>query len=482
MTLKLHKLIKAVEKTDIFDTFLHAKNYFSASFAQKALAVITLPIFTRLFTRADYGIVSVFQANLGILTILISLNSFASVGRYYYENKDDYREFLGTTFSLVGLILLLLIPLYLIFYGNMIELTDLPGLLPLYLLIICIFEIVMKIYIQILIPRKKSREYALINVIRGYSAVGLAIILVMSLSSDRYRGQIWSKLIIGALVTGYILYKIIPLARFTFNWKHIKFIGSYSIPLMPYALSGVILSQFDRIMINKSIGEESAGLYSLGYNVGMIIVMVITATTSAHTPDFYKFMNNREYCRLDALVRKIFSFYCLSALGLILFAKEIVFFLADKKFHPGLIVVPWVVIGYIFYGMFTVYGRYFGFLKKTYFNSINVLASGILNIVLNAIYIPKYGYVAGAYTTAISYAVMFLLTWLVARFILKVRIVPLWIIIRPCLILGFFLGINYVLTFLTINIAISIILKIMIILISIIFLFSKEINEFRNKI
>lgn len=245
---------------------------------------------------------------------------------------------------------------------------------------------------------------------------------------------------------------------------------------MPHNLSGVILAQFDRIMINNLINTESAGLYSLGYNIGMLLLIVIGSTQTALMPDFFKFIDNKEYNRLDNLVKKVFSIVTIAALGLILFAKEIVFVLADKKFHQGLQVVPIVIIGYVFFGMFTVYGRYIGYKKKTIFSSIVALTAGISNIILNAIYIPKYGYIAGAYTTVVSYFIMFMLAWIVAKYILRQRVSPLWLFWKPTIIMFCFIAFAYFLNTLGLSAILFFGLKLVLLALFSIIVFYKEIR------
>jgi len=125
---------------------------------------------------------------------------------------------------------------------------------------------------------------------------------------------------------------------------------------MPHNLSGIILAQFDRIMINNIESTASAGLYSLGYNIGMLLLMVNSSMMTALMPDFVKFLDNKEYNRLDVLMGKVFSIGTIAALGLLLFAREIVMVLADVKFHEALKVVPIVIIGYVFHEMYSMYG------------------------------------------------------------------------------------------------------------------------------
>ena len=469
-------LISRIKNSDIFETLKHSKNYFSANVATKALGFISIPIFTRLFTQEDYGIVAVFASYVGIMTVILSLNSYTAVSRYYYEKTDDFGEFIGTSFIFVGSILCITVIIYILFYQQINNLIKLPGLLPVYLLFTCSFAIIHSVYVQILVPQKKSKGLAIINVLNGYIGFAIAILLVYLLKENRYLGKIWATLLVGLFFSIYYIKKINKYLKFNFKMEHIKYIANYSIPLIPYALSGIILAQFDRIMINNIINTASAGLYSLGYNVGMALLLVTSSIKTALEPDFFKFVDNKEYIRLDNLFKKTFSIVIISALGLVLFAREIVIILADEKFHEGLRVVPIVVIGYVFYAMFIIYGMYPGYKKKTLFASIVALTAVISNIILNAIYIPKYGYIAAAYTTVVSYFIMFMLAWIVTKFVLKQRITPLWLIWKPTLIMFGFIALTYLLGNLDLNIILFIVTKVIILALFSFIVFHKEIR------
>ncbi len=136
-----------------------------------------------------------------------------------------------------------------------------------------------------------------------------------------------------------------------------------------------------------------------------------------------------------------------------------------------------VVIGYVFYEMFTIYGIYPRYTKNTIFHSVIALTAGISNIILNAIYIPKYGYIAGAYTIVISYFIIFLVFWIVAKFILKQRIPPLWMIWKPTLIMFGFIACAYLLGDLGLNIVLFIIIKLILLGLFSIIVFRKEIGK-----
>lgn len=82
-----------LDETSLFQTLKHSFNYLLGSTLTKAIGLISIPIFTRLLTTTDYGILAVVNSYVGMCGILFSLNSHTSVGRYYFEGDGKLGEF-----------------------------------------------------------------------------------------------------------------------------------------------------------------------------------------------------------------------------------------------------------------------------------------------------------------------------------------------------------------------------------------------------
>ena len=97
-----NNLINRIKNSDIFETLRHVKNYFSADVATKAIGFNTY-IYSAFYSRRlSYS--TVFSSYMGIMTVILSLNSYTAVGSYPYEKTDCFGEFIGTSFIFVGLI------------------------------------------------------------------------------------------------------------------------------------------------------------------------------------------------------------------------------------------------------------------------------------------------------------------------------------------------------------------------------------------
>lgn len=416
---------------DTLEVLRHFKNYFSGNLAAKALSFLSIPLLTRLLSTDEYGIYQVFFSFLSLGTILLTLNFHGSIARYYYDEPPDFDDFVGT--SLAGSLLLLAVSSLVItlFPTQIVQLLSIPAPLLFYLLPMVVFGIIYTVFDHICIATKDSARYTKLNVSRAYLGLGVGILLVYLIPSASYYGLIWGRLAATVLFAYYATKWIRGRIGWAPKLAHLQFIATYSIPLVPYTLSNVILGQFDRIMINSTLGASEAGLYSLAYNVGLIMSMVTGSFQTALTPDWFRLMKEEAYPRIDALLSRTFKFTLIAALGLILFAEELLIVMADSRFHAALPVIPIVVFGYIFDAMFKIYGRSIGYTNKMIYMTVIGITAGGINVGLNIIFIARYGYIAGAYTTVVSFAVMFGLAWWVAKHHLRQRVTPLWVLWKP---------------------------------------------------
>lgn len=150
--------------SDVRALLKHSLNYLFAQVATKALAFISIPVYTRILSVEEFGVVQVFLATVGIASVLLTLNTEVGISRYYYDRKsdDDFKEFVGTTIiimssvmvgmSLVGILLLPWLSNELSF----------SYLLTLALLPVAIYNVSNSVFTQIysvLLESKKSRLY-----------------------------------------------------------------------------------------------------------------------------------------------------------------------------------------------------------------------------------------------------------------------------------------------------------------------------------
>ncbi len=453
-------MFKSIKNSPFFEFLNHSKNYFISNLATGALAFFALPVMTRILSPSDYGILSVFMGYQGIFVSVLTLNCYVAMGRYFYERKDDFKSFFGTNLIFVFSLLLMSFFGFSIFKEDVARLLNVPVNTVLLIVPAVLVYILGSWFEQIYIPQKESRKIASRNVIRAYGIFILSIVIILLMGQDKYLGQIYATLVIGLLFSIYYCFDLRPYLSLAFQWKHMKYILHYSVPLMPYALSGVILSQFDRIMINHYLGSAPAGLYTFAAIIGSILTLLSSALFQAWHPDYFRHMDAKNYRQLSVEASRIFKMIIAAALFLILFGQEIGLVLGAKNYHAALPLIPIIIIGYVFNSVFAFYGWNIDYEKRTIYLSVSVLLAGLMNILLNIIFIPRFGYFAAAYTTTVSYFVMALLVWITSKYVLKIFCVPLAIVLRPIGILVPLVALYYAMAFSGLNFALLLLAKV----------------------
>jgi O-antigen/teichoic acid export membrane protein len=164
-------------------------------------------------------------------------------------------------------------------------------------------------------------------------------------------------------------------------------------------------------MLSSMASPEAAGLYHVGYNVGMLPLLAIQGITPAFLPNFYELMNQGKFKQINSINVKIIWIITGFAIAIMLLGYPLIYVMADPKFHEANKIVPLVVLGYVFFGLAGVYNRFIGYYKVTILQSIPaVLAAGV-NVLLNYWLIPEYGIEAAAIATAVAYAIQAFASW-----------------------------------------------------------------------
>jgi len=460
----------------------HTKNYFIGNIATQALSFLSVPIFSRLLIPAEYGMVSVFTSVTQIITIFLMLGFHSAVTRNYNEKDGEFPVFLGSvTIFLVVYNAAFIFVLYLLKE----YLSKFFAISPALFFLGCInafLSVIITLYLYYLQASKKSKRYAVISFVKSALILVVAAIWVIILSDERHLGRIYGMVAVNAAVLIFSIIKVIQIASFKYSWTKVKYALQYGVPLIPHIASGFILAQFDRLIINQLNGFESAGMYSFAYNVGMLMNVVVMSMNRSWLPIFYSKLREEKHKEIHNLVKSNSKIVLLIALGLICFSKEMIYVLADPKYYPSVSLVPIIVLGYVLVYFYTIYSNYAFYRKKTYLISLNTIVACVVNIVLNYIYIPRYGYTAAAYTTLISYAVLYILHFINTKLILKESAPKVKNYSYSALIFAALVGVFYIVTNFEIHWLLLIFFKILIVGVYAVYMFKDAIKNKIDKI
>ncbi len=422
---------------DRFNYLSHTKNYLSAEVVTKGVGFLLIPIKTRILIPFDYGILAVFGSTVQIITLFFNLGTYGSVTRYYHEKTDDFNDYLKTITAFISFINIFFVLIFFVISVFLSKVINLNQNLIIIAGIVSFTNVPISIYLAYLNGAGNSKTFSIISIVKFFIFSVVSITWMLLLKENRYMGSIYTMLIVNSLFVLFVYYKIFvsKKGRITKLKQHIFYGLKFGIPLIPHTFSGVMLAYFDRIIINQIVGSAETGIYSFAYNIGMLMFVVVTAFSRSWSPFFYSYMNKKQYEEININAQSNFKFIIIIAGLLILFSGEIVKIMADQKYHVAIDLIPVIVISYVFVYLYTLFVGFSFYLKKTYVISINTLIAGGVNIALNYLLIPRYGYFIAAYTTLISYMLLFLLHYMYVTFKLKYRVIEL----RKLLLSAFYL-------------------------------------------
>ena len=377
--------------------------YLIASFMHKGIAAITTPIFTRILSTQEYGQFQVFQSWHGIVTILITLCIYYDVSAQglvkYSERRDSFLSSLqGLTVTLIGIWTII----YLIFQK---AINTAIG-----------FNTVQMMCMIISIWATAAYQFWAAEQRVKYNYISLAIltisislikpiteILLVLNATDKLTARIiavaisevlcYAGLFVSQMKRGKVFYS-------KSNWKHAVVMG---LPLIPHYLSQRILQDSDRIMIERMVGADKAGIYSLAYSVSVLMTLLTTSITQTITPWLYSKIKEKDYRAISNIVYPILIIVAVANLILIGFAPELVQIFAPSEYYEAIWTIPPIAMSVYFifsYGVFSVFEFYY---EKTSYVTIATGIGAGLNIILNYIFIKIFGYHAAGYTTLFCY-------------------------------------------------------------------------------
>lgn len=377
--------------------------YTLCSILQNSLAFITLPLFTRLLTTEEYGQYSIYSswsAMLGIfLTLNLQLGSFSKAMVKFEKTRNQYIA------SIQGIALVLsvmFLALYLPFSRYWNKLFDLPT----EIMLLMVVEILSSMAIALWSGKKrfelKYKGIVAVTLLTSLLAPLAAYLMVINSQEKGYArifGYSGVTVVIGLF---FFLYNLVK-GKDIYQKEYWKYALGFNLPLIIYYISQVIFNQSDRIMINHYCGKGEAAMYSVAYSLALVLTFVLNAINNSYVPWLYQKIKERNIEENKKISIMIAILMAVLLQGVIWIAPEFIEIMAGSSYRAAIWVVPPVatsVLLLLYTQLFVSVLFYFEEKKLLVYGSF---FSAALNIVLNIIFIPMFGFVAAGYTTLISY-------------------------------------------------------------------------------
>lgn len=406
----MNKLVEVLKKFreqyKMMSTPVKASFWFViCNLVQSGINVISVPIFTRMLSTDEYGTFNTFYAWRNILMIFTSLNLSYGVfnnAMVKYEDSKTRDEYVSSMQSLYGLITCAFFGFYWLTkdWCNEILHMSTPVVVLLFVELLC--------YPALLFWSSRQRyefKYkwlVIVTIIMSIASVVVGVVAV-KYSEQKDFARIASIVGVDAVVCGGLfVYQFVKGKKFCVP-KFWKYALAFNIPLIPHYLSEMVLTQADRIMIERIVGPTATANYSTAYSVATLLQLFMSAINASFLPWAYGCLKNKKYKELQKMENILMILIGSMVLLMMLFAPELIYIFAGEKYADAVFVIPPIATSIFFMLLYDFFSTIEFYYEKNLFVMVASVLSAGLNVLLNWLLIPIFGYYVAGYTTLCCY-------------------------------------------------------------------------------
>lgn len=415
----------------------HASNYALASVLVTLAGVISFPIFTRIFSVSEYGLLNLVSSMLGLLVGLGKLGLQTSTIRFFAEaegGKSDITEDTFISTALLGMIVtgscatIAVLLFSELAPGWFWSDPRVRGLMRLTSILVLV-RVVDSCLVNVLRAQERSGVYGAYTVARRYG--GLAIILLIMFNMlpglhGFYAGTITAEAL-ALLTLGFVVLRGRSIRLTSYSPKLMRAMLAFGLPMAAYEMCSLLLAQGDRYVIQGLLGGDALGVYSAAYNFSEYVQSALLFPFSmAMAPMLTRTWEREGKVATRHFIEHALHFYILAAVavvfGMAAVGGEALELLASKKYVPGAVIIPWVMLGMALDGANAMLGAGLYLNKRAKTVMALVVCATVVNLGLNFALVPTQGILGAAVATLITYGGLTTASALFSRRYLEIQI------------------------------------------------------------
>lgn len=395
--IKKNKLSKGVRASIAF---------FLSSLVTKGISYIVTPIYTRILTSSEFGQVATYMTWVQVFGIVamfcLSYGVFDN-GLLDYEDRRD--EYSFSMLVLSNIITVIFFCVFAVVYPFVFHYLDITTEM---IIVMGAMFVVQPAY-NFWCARKRF-EYDYKPLVTSticcavLSPLCAIVWILLSESDSKVEPRVFGAQIPLIIVYSTFYYYIAKKAGYKVNRNYWKQAVLFNIPLIPHYLSTYLLSSSDKLMISYFVGNQAVAFYSVAHSVAAVANIIWTSANGSLVPYTYQKCREKDYGAINRVTLPLLSFFVLASVCVILLAPEVVRIMAPGEYSESIFVIPPIVGSVFFQVQYYVYANVVYYYKKPKYVMIGSITAVVVNLVMNYIFIPQFGYLAAGYTTLFSYA------------------------------------------------------------------------------
>ncbi|MCF7806960.1 MAG: oligosaccharide flippase family protein [Candidatus Marinimicrobia bacterium] len=394
----------------------------------RAITFLLLPLYINMMTPREYGALNLIYPFLALMNVVYMYGLDAGFMRFFIPEKGEKRR--QEIFSVVYISILVttsIITAVLFLSENALAtliLGDDPAK-DVFALAFVILAVDGLAFMPVLYYRSIQRPLRYVSIIFAEVVVNLSLnILFVGFYGWGLKGVLLANIFSSSIKLIFAFPAILKNFKFDWKIKLWKDILKFGLPTVPAVLFAMIVALGDRFLIKYFLGQETVGVYSAGYKIGMIMALVVTAFRFAWHPFFLSIADQKN---AKATFARILTLYLIIGSFIFLFVSllappVLTYNISGKAiitpaYEAGLRIIPYILVAYLFQGVYVnlVVGMYIK--KKTYLSPLFTGTGMLINLTTNILLMGYFGYdfVSAGIAAILSYLGQSYLLYRVSR-------------------------------------------------------------------
>jgi len=386
--------------------------------ATTLVGFLLLPVFTRILSPAEYGVWGLLLTVELVAKIVFRWGVDAAFMRFYYDCADhEARRRLASTIFLFLLVLngaILAIALA----GAPLLARHLFGVAghTLTLRIVLVYTFVGSFFFfpfHLLRMRGEAWRFSALTFSRSAATILLRVLLIVW-ARWGVPGVVSADLVVTLAFAIVLARRFAPYIGPIFDASLLRGVLRFGLPRVPHGVAQQVIGPgTDAYLLGLFLREPPAaalariGTYWTGASLGLALKLFLSAFEYAWAPFYFETMKEKDAKRTFAGITTYgISVLVLLAAGLSAIATDLVRLMMAPAFHEAARVVPWLTIAVVFQGVYLLTSIGLNITKHTEYYPVCTALAAVTNVTANAVLIPRFGFIAAAWSSVIAYGVL----------------------------------------------------------------------------
>lgn len=395
----------------------------------KGVGFFLLPIYTRIFTTAEYGTIEMLSVIASFLGALLVMGLDSAQSFYFFERREMGRAAQAEVVSAIlqwrltwglGIVVVATISAPLLdgfFFGGKLGWEQFAVAF-----VGVFFAQMMSQGVEVFRLLYRPWPYVLITAAQSLGAAGLILLLILRFDQGifgYFLGALLSSLVM-TVVGWYLVRDYLDFSRLHSScWKKLIRFGA---PLLPGGISMYVMTASDRWFIQYYRGESELGVYALAAKFALIVALGIETFRKAWWPIAMDAMHSPDGPEVFRVIARMYMGVGVAAVVYLTFlSRWLVEWLAGPDFRDAWPLVGVLAWQSLFYGVYMVASPGIWKAERTHYSMNLMIGAALVNLALNAWLVPQHGSMGAAIATGLAYFLLVSLSMLVSENLWRVE-------------------------------------------------------------